>query len=186
MSDIQQGPDWWLATDGRWYPPAAPAQSDEVDAVDKTPAIGLIVSGCLAALGSTMPWATLTAPFVGQVDVRGTSGDGRITLLLGLALATQGLLLLTGKRGGDRLWVAVHVAGLIVAAIGIYNYINLTDSDGSSEYVGVSVGPGVYLVALGGVGAVVSASVRGFRRDPRTLAASSEAEADERNQAHGG
>jgi hypothetical protein len=21
MSDVQQGPDWWLAVDGRWYPP---------------------------------------------------------------------------------------------------------------------------------------------------------------------
>jgi len=24
MSDIQQEPDWWLGTDGKWYPPAAP------------------------------------------------------------------------------------------------------------------------------------------------------------------
>lgn len=23
MSELQQGPDWWLATDGRWYPPRA-------------------------------------------------------------------------------------------------------------------------------------------------------------------
>lgn len=23
MSDIQQGPDWWLASDGRWYPPSS-------------------------------------------------------------------------------------------------------------------------------------------------------------------
>jgi Domain of unknown function (DUF4282) len=21
MSDVSQGPDWWLATDGKWYPP---------------------------------------------------------------------------------------------------------------------------------------------------------------------
>jgi hypothetical protein len=27
MSDIQRGPDWWLGTDGRWYPPATPAPS---------------------------------------------------------------------------------------------------------------------------------------------------------------
>lgn len=26
MSDISQGPDWWLGTDGKWYPPAAPAK----------------------------------------------------------------------------------------------------------------------------------------------------------------
>jgi hypothetical protein len=24
MSDVQQGPDWWLASDGKWYPPPAP------------------------------------------------------------------------------------------------------------------------------------------------------------------
>jgi len=24
MSDSAQGPDWWLASDGKWYPPAAP------------------------------------------------------------------------------------------------------------------------------------------------------------------
>lgn len=28
MSDTQQGPDWWLASDGKWYPPAAPAQAN--------------------------------------------------------------------------------------------------------------------------------------------------------------
>jgi predicted porin len=26
MSDSQQGPDWWLGTDGKWYPPVAAAQ----------------------------------------------------------------------------------------------------------------------------------------------------------------
>jgi hypothetical protein len=26
LSDIQQGPDWWLASDGRWYPPQPPVQ----------------------------------------------------------------------------------------------------------------------------------------------------------------
>ncbi len=26
MSDTSQGPGWWLATDGKWYPPAVPVQ----------------------------------------------------------------------------------------------------------------------------------------------------------------
>lgn len=26
MSDVQRGPDWWLASDGRWYPPADPVR----------------------------------------------------------------------------------------------------------------------------------------------------------------
>lgn len=25
MSDVSQGPGWWQATDGKWYPPAPPA-----------------------------------------------------------------------------------------------------------------------------------------------------------------
>jgi len=24
MSEVQQSPDWWLASDGRWYPPTSP------------------------------------------------------------------------------------------------------------------------------------------------------------------
>ena len=27
MSDVSNGPDWWLGTDGKWYPPVAPASS---------------------------------------------------------------------------------------------------------------------------------------------------------------
>lgn len=26
MSDFQQGPGWWYASDGKWYPPPAPMQ----------------------------------------------------------------------------------------------------------------------------------------------------------------
>ncbi|MSX94979.1 MAG: DUF4190 domain-containing protein [Actinobacteria bacterium] len=25
MSDVSQGPGWWMAADGKWYPPAPPA-----------------------------------------------------------------------------------------------------------------------------------------------------------------
>ena len=25
MSDVRQGPDWWMASDGKWYPPQSAA-----------------------------------------------------------------------------------------------------------------------------------------------------------------
>lgn len=32
MSDASQGQDWWLGTDGKWYPPMAPQQPSDVAA----------------------------------------------------------------------------------------------------------------------------------------------------------
>lgn len=166
MSDIQQGPDWWLASDGRWYPPAAPAQSGEDAAVDKTPAIVAAAAGALIVVGSIMPWATLTAPFVGQVDVRGTESDGKWTLLLGLVIGAQGLILRTSKTDDRRgVWIALGILGLMVAGVGVVDASSISSSFESNEYVSVSVGPGVYLVAVGGATAAIAAYLRLFRRD---------------------
>src|SRR5690348_7940984 len=46
MSDSQQGPGWWLASDGKWYPPQAPNFAPPV--FQKPPKNG--PNGCLVAL----------------------------------------------------------------------------------------------------------------------------------------
>ena len=65
MSDFQQGPDWWRASDGKWYPPqqhpqagySQPAAPAPAYAPSPPPAKGsgaktaLIVFGVLALLG---------------------------------------------------------------------------------------------------------------------------------------
>jgi hypothetical protein len=30
MSDVSQGPGWWQASDGKWYPPADPTVGSAV------------------------------------------------------------------------------------------------------------------------------------------------------------
>lgn len=52
MSDTSQGPDWWLASDGKWYPPQSAGQSPrlpppEVLAVQKS----VRTWGCIVPLG---------------------------------------------------------------------------------------------------------------------------------------
>lgn len=48
------------------------------------PAAGA-VAAILVVIGSVMPWASLTTPF-GTVSAAGTEGDGKLTLVAGLAL----------------------------------------------------------------------------------------------------
>jgi hypothetical protein len=42
-----------------------------------------IGGGALVAIGSLMPWLSITAPFVGTISKNGTDGDGKITLVVG-------------------------------------------------------------------------------------------------------
>lgn len=45
MSDTPNGPDWWLGTDGKWYPPVAPAQPGDGSNGPSSPADGASVGG---------------------------------------------------------------------------------------------------------------------------------------------
>lgn len=41
MSDLSPGPDWWLASDGRWYPPSSPPGGAPVGATAPLPGAAL-------------------------------------------------------------------------------------------------------------------------------------------------
>src|SRR5580704_4914362 len=55
MSDTQQGPDWWQASDGRWYPPqpstGPPPPPMPMGAPPATKKKGGFGKGCLLSLG---------------------------------------------------------------------------------------------------------------------------------------
>lgn len=55
MSDTKQGPDWWQASDGKWYPPQGQAPPPPVPPVQKKKGgclkFGLIALGVLLVLG---------------------------------------------------------------------------------------------------------------------------------------
>src|SRR3546814_4443455 len=93
MSEQSQGPGWWVASDGKWYPPEQapgpapipppPPPPAPVSTADST-ARNLMLAGAGAiTIGSLLPWASATSIF-GTVSKAGTDGDGIITLGLGV------------------------------------------------------------------------------------------------------
>lgn len=79
MSDHQQGPGWWLASDGKWYPPSAPPPG----APDLTPA-GIAArkqeaqNGCGVGCGAVVLVVVvlvLLGALFGSDDEEGASGE---------------------------------------------------------------------------------------------------------------
>ena len=54
MSDVSQGPGWWLASDGKWYPPEAqpgPAPTPTAGAAETTAAAGATATATATDVG---------------------------------------------------------------------------------------------------------------------------------------
>jgi hypothetical protein len=101
--------------------------------------------GCLGAgagvIGSVMTWISVATVF-GSIDVKGTQGDGQITLGLGIAAVVLGLL--------HRYLLAV-IAAVLGIAVSAYDLVNITSKadDISNDFAHASAGEGLY-VCLGG------------------------------------
>jgi hypothetical protein len=121
--------------------------------------LSIVVAGALYAIGSALPWASITAPFVGTISKSGLEGgDGVVTLLIGIVLALVGLGHLTGSRaaGSKLATVLLSVAALGMAAFEISTVSSrLADIDSDVGYA--STGIGLWLMAVGGVLALLSA-----------------------------
>jgi hypothetical protein len=177
MSDTSQGAGWWLASDGKWYPPQSvplppppgpPASmgTQQVRPISRGAQV-MVGSSALVVLGSLLPWATATEPF-GSISKDGTSGDGVLTLLLAAAAILAALYCIRGQ--GDRTKFAVLGTVLLVLSAAICIYDMSTLPIPATHLVVVSVGIGLWLCAIGsvvGVGAGLKA-VRTCQQDRRT------------------
>jgi len=124
MSDVSQGPGWWLASDGRWYPPstAPPYAGDPYQGTaysqlpPKTNAlavISLVLSIIwVAGLGAVL---AVIFGFVARSQISKSNGRQK-----GLGVATAGIVV-----------GFVGVAGAIVLIIGVV----LVSSSGQSASV---------------------------------------------------
>jgi hypothetical protein len=140
-------------------PAASPSSVEPSNMAQKPYAWILAISGGAIAVGSFLPWRTLRAALIGSVDVAGTEGDGVITLVVGGFVVLIGILALT--RGISRVsaiigLVLAGVAGWVAyeglaSALEVIDEIN-SDPDGLAQ---ASVGIGLWIVAIGAIGAIV-------------------------------
>jgi hypothetical protein len=116
--------------------------------------ITTLVGATLLVVGALLPWATMTAPLVGIVNLYGYQGDGRITGGIGLLLFLGALI--TRATPGKRYSVAIGllaalallVAGLKVLSVGFAEAVVSGLATGS-------IGMGVWVSVLGATLAVV-------------------------------
>jgi hypothetical protein len=153
----------------------------QVTASRGTPMVALlaIVGGALAAVGSFLAWASVSAAGQ-QVSAKGTDGsDGYITLVAGIILILYGVARLTGNAMGTKKAMAVIaiVAGLVAGGVGVYDAVTakervldeaasqvassagvsktaaraLLDQAVDSGQVDISLSFGIFVVIAGGV-----------------------------------
>jgi len=119
----------------------------------------IIGAGIAAVVGSFLPWATVTAAFVGTISVTGTDqrgGDGWLVVALGLAAVAVGIFLVRGRR------LAKTTSAVTVALFGLASFeilyiaTKLGDSSFDSAFIAnASIGIGLWLVLAAGIAAAV-------------------------------
>jgi len=154
------------------HPAAAPAPGPDRPAR----AWFVLGAGIAAVVGSFLPWASVSAPFVGTMSVSGVDGtDGWITAALGLLLISYGSLILRGRSVPRAFPALAGLAGLGLFGLGAWKVADLWASESTmrqemaasaeedifgiqramSQAVQVRVGMGLWLLTLAGlVGAV--------------------------------
>lgn len=142
-------------------PSRSPATStDETpDKGSPTAAWIVVLAGGLITLGSILPWVTASAVFVGSISVNGMDGDGKITVVLGVILLAIGFI---GAGSGDMHPVTPIIPGLAAIGVVITNYQNIQDSVReiqSSDVGTASIGYGFWMIAIGGVVALMGAAL---------------------------
>jgi hypothetical protein len=151
---------------------SAPTRSDrqaahrEAPAPSRSPggrstgAIVVLAGGAVLILGALLPWATASVGFI-SVSKAGTSGDGVITLVIGLGVLAIGWVAL-GRRPHRAAVILGLVAGGIAGAVAIYDIADVSNaiSQTRSSLVHASVGIGLWITALAAVGVIVGSIMK--------------------------
>ena len=145
--------------------PTAPGWVPEPSTVgtaeERQQAAFLIMGGAGAvAIGCFLPWAKLTAPFIGTISKAGIEGDG--VSFLGLAAAAAGVAFAFARRVPASISLRRWSLAVLIAVLGLFSAFEVTDLAGrfaevsDSEFpVSTSYGAGLWLVGIGVVVAAV-------------------------------
>ncbi len=93
----------------------------------------LTLGGAVAVIvGSFLPWATVTAPFVGHISKAGTDGDGKFTLVVGIAIAVLAAVALAGYRNRI-LAIAILVLAGVAFAVTLIDLVDINQRSATSR-----------------------------------------------------
>ena len=172
MADQSGGEGWWLASDGKWYPPQSSAVADAPTGTAMSPqARWLWLGGAVAVVvGAMLPWASVATPF-GTISKNGTDGDGIITMIFGLAAGV--LLLLRWNRAPARgLTIAALVVSVLIGVVAVVDMIDVKSRFTSgSVSLSASIGVGLWLTLLGAVAALAGTIISLASRRSRAATA---------------
>lgn len=138
--------------------PEVPLQRNEIALENipvkiQTPEYLGVVSGILGAIGSFLPWATMSSIF-GTISLNGIDKDGMFTLLF--SIAAIGVLYLGIKRTRKNTTnIITIIFGVFLILIGMLDSSSVMSIE-TNQYAYIQVGVGLYLVILSGIGLVVS------------------------------
>ena len=128
-------------------------------------------AGVLLGLGSLLPWATVSMGLF-SASKNGTSGDGKVTLILAVALVLFGIFVL--QRIVSRGWtIAAGVLSLATLGIVIFEMFDLPTPThaGSGSFqinINVEIGVGLWLCLIAALAATVASGVALFGKSPTT------------------
>lgn len=142
-----------------WVPPQ-PTITETAD--ERRQGAYLILGGAGAAgVGCFLPWAKLTAPFIGTISKAGIEGDGMVFLILTGAIVAVTFSFTQKVPGsvGVRRWTIA--AMLVLLGLGtVIDFVDIasrfSDIQADDDFpVSVSIGAGLWLVGIGVIVATV-------------------------------
>lgn len=133
--------------------------------------VGILAGSILIILSSFMPWAEAVTIF-GSINISGTTGDGKLTVLIGLLIITVVILGKTvfKKKKNIQKILPFIIYIFAVIALGIVVWDGVKVSSAFNEYVKSSAGIGIYVVFFGGIVTISSIVVSFIKREKKVLA----------------
>jgi hypothetical protein len=186
MSDVPEGPDWWLGEDRKWHPPPYPTPKPGRERYAASPytdappgnvgAAPLLADGVLAAFvqlagaaliigGASPAWVTFDR-FGIEPDRPGTEVDGTITLVLGIAIAVLAVLALAARRRWQAVGALVFATLVVIIAV-----LDISEINSYARPVTEHVGIGLWLTLVGGVFAGAGSTALVLAKRPKAARA---------------
>jgi hypothetical protein len=124
-----------------------------------TPAIALGLGGLLVAIGSFLPWITLSSIISVSRSGLDGGGDGMVTLGIGVVLALVAAVNLGGAGVGSGSRLLALLGGFAAVVVAIIDGSDVANRVAglSSAYAVGSIGMGIYVVGIGGGVAILVA-----------------------------